>query len=332
MTERIPDSHHVLEFPYTRTTGPVVGPFLTALRDGKILGSRIDGKVHCPPLEFHPTTAAAVESDFVEIGPGGTVQSWTWVAHPTPKHPLSEPFAFALIHLDGADTPIAHAVKAGSADEIATGMRVCAQWREERAGAITDVYFVPRSRCRRARDRTGRRRCDHHGASDLAHHRRAASSTSPSVRRRLAGRQDHRPAQSGVGQSLCARPRLRPDGADSHGRVNRLKKWQMRAPWWASPKSTPCSITGRKSAKPYIRCSILLDGTDQPVQGIDVRHIGVEDFRVGMRMKAVWKAAEDRYLEDIDNRYGSIPETVVERWDPTGEPDVDPSQLKEHAM
>ena len=29
-----PISTHVIEFPYTRTLGPVVGPFLTGLRDG----------------------------------------------------------------------------------------------------------------------------------------------------------------------------------------------------------------------------------------------------------------------------------------------------------
>ena len=32
--------HYKIEYPYTRTTGPVVGPFLTALRDGKLIGSR----------------------------------------------------------------------------------------------------------------------------------------------------------------------------------------------------------------------------------------------------------------------------------------------------
>ena len=31
---------HVLEFPYKRSLGPVIGAFMTGLRDGRILGAR----------------------------------------------------------------------------------------------------------------------------------------------------------------------------------------------------------------------------------------------------------------------------------------------------
>ena len=41
---------------------------------------------------------------------------------------------------------------------------------------------------------------------------------------------------------------------------------------------------GQKETEPYIRCSILLDGTDQPIMGVDVRDIPLEEFRVGMRL------------------------------------------------
>ena len=34
----VPITTHVIEFPYTRTLGPVVGPVLTGLRDGQVLG------------------------------------------------------------------------------------------------------------------------------------------------------------------------------------------------------------------------------------------------------------------------------------------------------
>ena len=134
-----------LEYPYTRTTGPVMGAFLTGLRDGRILANRCGNRVLCPPLEYDPDTAAPLDgaADMVEVGPGGTVQAWTWVAQPTRKHPFDHPFAFALIQLDGADTAFVHAVDAGSEDAMSTGMRVAAQYRDERHGAITDVYFVP---------------------------------------------------------------------------------------------------------------------------------------------------------------------------------------------
>jgi uncharacterized protein len=139
-----PRTTHTIEFPYTRTLGPVVGPFLTGLRDQRILGARTrDGAVLVPPLEWDPATGEAIEPDLVEVGPGGTVETWAWVTRPSRKHPLDHPFAFALIRLDGATTGLLHAVDAGSMEAMRTGMRVTARWKDERVGHITDLVFVP---------------------------------------------------------------------------------------------------------------------------------------------------------------------------------------------
>jgi len=136
---------HKIEFPYTRTLGPVVGPFLTGLRDGRLLGIKTgDGRVLAPPLEWDPATGDALDpAGLTEIGPGGVVETWAWVTAPTRKHPLDHPFAFALIRLDGADTALLHVVDAGSPDKMSTGMRVTPRWKDERAGRITDLTFVP---------------------------------------------------------------------------------------------------------------------------------------------------------------------------------------------
>jgi uncharacterized OB-fold protein len=147
-TER-PTTTHTIEFPYTRTLGPVYSAFLTGLRDGRILGiTTKDGTVLCPPTEWDPWTgdaldAAATGEGLTEVGPGGTVETWAWVNHPTPKHPLDTPFAFALIKLDGAGTAMMHAVDAGDIDTMSTGMRVTARWKDERIGHIADLVFVP---------------------------------------------------------------------------------------------------------------------------------------------------------------------------------------------
>lgn len=140
-----PITTHVIEFPYTRTLGPVIGPFLTGLRDGQILGIRSnDGRVLVPPTEWDPLTGLALDPGaLVPVGPGGVVESWAWVTEPTVKHPLAHPFAFALITLDGADTALMHAVDAGSIDAMSTGMRVTAKFLDERVGRITDLVFVP---------------------------------------------------------------------------------------------------------------------------------------------------------------------------------------------
>jgi uncharacterized OB-fold protein len=129
----------VIEYPFSRTTGPVIGAFLTGLREQVLVGIRgSDGRVLVPPTEYDPLTGDDL-NEMVEVGPAGTVTTWTWVPEPMPKHPLDRPFAWALIRPDGADTALLGAVDAGTSAAMATGARVAPQWAEEREGAITDL-------------------------------------------------------------------------------------------------------------------------------------------------------------------------------------------------
>jgi len=135
---------YLLQFTYNRTTGPVIGRFLTGLRDGRIEGVRTkSGKVLVPPVEYDPETSEAT-TDFVEVGQAGVVTTWTWVPAPRELHVLKTPFAFALIKLDGADTAMVHVVDAPSESAMRTGMRVKVRWAQERVGYITDIVcFEP---------------------------------------------------------------------------------------------------------------------------------------------------------------------------------------------
>lgn len=132
---------HVLDYTYTRSTGPVIGAFLTGLRQAKILGARGSGDtVVVPPTEYDPVTAEAT-GDMVEVGPGGVVTTWAWAAQPTPDQPLQRPFAWALVQLDGATTGLLHVVDAGSPEAMSSGMRVKARFRPEaeRKGHLLDI-------------------------------------------------------------------------------------------------------------------------------------------------------------------------------------------------
>jgi uncharacterized OB-fold protein len=126
---------HVLEYPYVRSVGPVVGAFLTGLRDGKVVGIRgTGGKVIVPPTEYDPETGEET-SGLVDVGPEGTVTSWSWVPRPRPKHPLQTPFAWVLVQFDGADST-----------DVSTGMRVRPEFvpEAERVGHVNDIaHFVP---------------------------------------------------------------------------------------------------------------------------------------------------------------------------------------------
>lgn len=142
-TERL-SAPLVLEYPFTRTTGPIIGAFMTGMREGIICGvRRSDGTVLVPPTEYDPETAEAL-TEVVEVGQVGTVTSWTWVDPPRPQSPWESPHALAMIQLDGADTAMLHGVLVDGPADMRTGMRVRAQWRDEREGHIHDLSgFVP---------------------------------------------------------------------------------------------------------------------------------------------------------------------------------------------
>lgn len=129
----------IIEYPFSRTTGPVIGAFLTGLRERLLLGIKAgDGKVIIPPTEYDSFTGEEL-TELVVVGPGGVVDTWAWVRHPMPKHPLQVPFAWALVKPDGADVGFLQVVDAGSIEAMATGMRVKPRWAAEREGSIHDL-------------------------------------------------------------------------------------------------------------------------------------------------------------------------------------------------
>jgi hypothetical protein len=140
-------AEHFLQFPYRRATGPILGRFFTEIRDnGRFLGVKTSsGKILCPPVDADPDSLEDLSADnMVEVGPAGTVTSWTWLHEPLQGNPLQQPFAWALIRLDSADSSLLHAVDAGSESAMKTGMRVIPKFADERTGGIRDITcFVP---------------------------------------------------------------------------------------------------------------------------------------------------------------------------------------------
>ncbi|MER7163632.1 Zn-ribbon domain-containing OB-fold protein, partial [Streptomyces lydicus] len=129
----------VVEFPFTRSLGPVQSAFLTGLRERTVLGVTCqDGRVLVPPVEYDPVTAEEL-SHLVEVAPTGTVTTWAWNPGPRRGQPLRTPFAWVLVRLDGADSALLHALDAPGPDAVRTGMRVRIRWAAERTGAITDI-------------------------------------------------------------------------------------------------------------------------------------------------------------------------------------------------
>jgi len=130
-----------LAYNYKRSSGPVMSKFFEALGQQKILGTKSNaGKVFSPAAEFDPETNEPLK-EMVEVGPGGVVESFSWIENPQHHHLIKEPFAFALIKLDGADTSMLHMVTQCNETDLSIGSRVKANWSEIQEQRITDIKF-----------------------------------------------------------------------------------------------------------------------------------------------------------------------------------------------
>ena len=130
-----------LAYNYKRSSGPVMSKFFEALGKQKILGTKSNaGKVFSPAAEFDPETNEPLK-EMVEVGPGGVVESFSWIEDPQHHHLIKEPFAFALIKLDGADTSMLHMITQCNEADLRIGSRVEANWSEIQEQRITDIKF-----------------------------------------------------------------------------------------------------------------------------------------------------------------------------------------------
>lgn len=137
--EGVLEAPYLMEYTYRRSLGPVMSAFFTGLRDGRLLGARTAaGKLVVPPLEWDPETGSPI-AGLEPVSEEGVVTAMTWVAEPAARHLLQEPFAYALILIDGASTAMLHAVACGGPEACPVGTRVKLIWSENRTGSIRDI-------------------------------------------------------------------------------------------------------------------------------------------------------------------------------------------------
>ena len=132
----------VMEFPYKHSTGETVGRFLAGLKEQKtIWGQRVKGQgVVVPPMGYSELDAAG-GGEWVAVKDTGVITAAAIVREPIERlHPFSEPFAFVLVKLDGADTALAHVAR-GDLATLKVGARVQAEWKpdDERIGSVRDI-------------------------------------------------------------------------------------------------------------------------------------------------------------------------------------------------
>jgi len=319
-------------FDYTRSLGPTLSRFMTALAGRQILGSRgADGRVHAPPFEFDPVTFDPPD-ELVPVGPEGTVTTWSWAPQPLEGQPLPHPFAWALIRLDGADTAMLHAVDAGSAAAMRTGMRVRPRWAGQRAGDIRDIVcFEPSTGAPEPDEPTAGELGTAEQASPTAgqpepvammsapvrlHYEHTAS---PEESRFLRGLADGRLLAQRC--PVCGKVYIPPRGACPTDGVPTTDEVELPD---RGIVTTFCVVNvdypGQRVSAPYVAAAVLLDGADIPFQHL-ILGCDPDEVRMGMRVRAEWKPREEwgTTLENIDH------------FRPTGEPDA-PYQTYAHHL
>ncbi|MEU6838967.1 Zn-ribbon domain-containing OB-fold protein [Streptomyces rubiginosohelvolus] len=304
----------VVEFPFTRSLGPVQSAFLTGLRERTVLGVRADdGTVLVPPVEYDPVTANEL-GDLVEVAPTGTVTTWAWNPSPRRDQPLDTPFAWVLVRLDGAGTALLHALDAPGPDAVRTGIRVRIRWAATRTGAITDIAcFEPYE--------------GEPGPSEPAPH--TGEFTDPVTGIVAPARLDyvHTPgrAQSAYIKALeerrtvgercpsCRKVYVPPRGACPTCGVATAEQVEV------GPRGTVTTfcIVNIKAKNldievPYVYAHIALDGADLALHG-RIAGIPYDQVRMGLRVEPVWSEGARH----------------VDHYRPTGEPDADYDTYKE---
>ncbi|MFI0367362.1 Zn-ribbon domain-containing OB-fold protein [Actinomadura sp. 1N219] len=305
------EPNHVLEFPggYTRSVGPVIGRFLSELRDGRLVGIRTDdGRVLVPPSEHDPDTGEDVTGEFVGVGPVGTVTTWSWVPRPAKEHPLDRPFAWALIRPDGADTALLHALDVGVFEEgaqppkfLKTGMRVRPRWRAERSGGIGDIEcFQPEVTLINAPTRL---EYDLRGGKAL--------------RRFLEGVSEGRIL--GHRCPVCEQVIVPMKGLCPRDGVPTTEEVELPDTGTVTTFAVNNIPDPRAPEVPFVSGYVLLDGAGLTMLTL-VAGVPADRVRMGMRVKAAWRPRAE-WGHSMDN---------IKWFEPLDEPDVPFDEIKDY--
>lgn len=316
-------------FDYTRSTGPVLGRFLSGLRERQVVGARTsDGRVVVPPPEFDPVTHRPT-TEYVEVGDAGTVSSWTWVPEPVKGQPFDRPFAFALVTLDGADAPLLHALDVAGPDDVETGMRVRIRWRDERTGDITDLEcFEPETDVGVGDQGSGVSRLAPLAPQPPAGDEVTGIVVPVSLDYTYAASPEESAFYRGlaegriVGQRCpsCGKVYVPPRSACPSDGTPTTEEVELSD---TGTVTTFCIVNvpflGQRITPPYVSAYVLLDGADIAFLHL-ILDIPADEVRMGMRVKAVWKPREE-WGTTIEN---------INHFAPTDEPDADFDAYRNH--
>jgi len=135
-------------FTYNYRVGAYMEKYLQGLSEQKILGVRCPEckRVLVPPRSACGQCSTRPE-EWVEVQPLGTLENFTIGYVSIEKGvitDLTEPVVIGLVRLEGADSLLTARIMGVKPDEVRTGLRVQAVWKDEPKGTVHDLeHFVP---------------------------------------------------------------------------------------------------------------------------------------------------------------------------------------------
>jgi uncharacterized OB-fold protein len=94
---------------------------------------------------------------------------------------------------------------------------------------------------------------------------------------------------------------------------------------------TPIQYRGQEEKDEYVLASLLLDGADSTIGQQRISGIPNDQVRMGLKVRAVWNTSDDAKEEGGGMRGWGVG-AMVKHWEPSGEPDADPSIFREHVL
>jgi hypothetical protein len=140
--ERVRTVEGAIPVRHRYTAGVAGDRFFRALRDrGEILATPCTacGVTYVPGRMFCERCFAALE-DWVRVGPGGTLESFTAVHLNLDGERLGEPAWVGLVMLDGATTVLPHRLEPnGTEPRIGSRVEAMIEPKAKRSGSINDI-------------------------------------------------------------------------------------------------------------------------------------------------------------------------------------------------
>lgn len=141
-----------VSLPFRYALGTTWTRFFDEFKEKRIMGTRCPSckRVLVPARKF--CSRCFVETnEWVQVADTGVIETWAMITYRYSGQHKEPPYITAAIRLDGADVRILHYIGGVDMsdlekvrDQVKTGMRVQAKWREERSGNIHDIeYFEP---------------------------------------------------------------------------------------------------------------------------------------------------------------------------------------------